>query len=196
MRGLSSFRFAHSHTHMLMQIGYRSDLCIPLCIPIRLRGTTMDPPSYDEITTRTDGKRTVHCLMIRDELGISRRQHVAALVDKLVPRLRERASMGLSKSPLLILPSDQAKANWSDSMKRSCLFNSRAVSTVTNFGHSLKRWKSCKSYYILQLPAKPLFNRLSNDHRCRRSLHGVPGLGENLVQRSIRYRSPLQPSLQ
>jgi hypothetical protein len=71
------------------------------------QGTTMDPPSYDEITTRTDGKRTVHCLMIRDELGISRRQHVAALVDKLVPRLRERASMGLSKSPLLILPSDQ-----------------------------------------------------------------------------------------
>jgi hypothetical protein len=67
----------------------------------------MDPPSYEELATRTDGKRVVQRLMIRDELGISRRQHVKALVDRLLPQLRERATMGLARSPLLVLSSDQ-----------------------------------------------------------------------------------------
>ena len=67
----------------------------------------MDPPAYEEVATRTDGKRVVQRLLIRDELGISRRQHVKALVDRLLPQLRERATMGLSRSPLLVLPSDQ-----------------------------------------------------------------------------------------
>jgi hypothetical protein len=67
----------------------------------------MDPPAYEEVATRTDGKRVVQRLMIRDELGLSRRQHVRALVHGLLPRLRERATMGLARSPLLVLPSDQ-----------------------------------------------------------------------------------------
>lgn len=71
----------------------------------------MDPPAYEEIASEKgiwdgDAKTTYH-INIREEVGASRSQHVAVLVSKLMPQIRERAKHGLSKSTLLILPSDQ-----------------------------------------------------------------------------------------
>ncbi|KAF7190602.1 hypothetical protein HII31_07761 [Pseudocercospora fuligena] len=75
----------------------------------------MDPPSYEEVTSSSTAKvalwetdsKAPHGLSIREEVGASRSQHVAALVSKLLPQVRERARRGLSRFSLLILPSDQ-----------------------------------------------------------------------------------------
>jgi len=74
-----------------------------------------DPPSYEESTSastnsyddsKTDSKTPLR-FSIREEVGASRSQHVAALVAKLLPQIRSRAQQGLSKSTLLLLPSNQ-----------------------------------------------------------------------------------------
>ncbi|KJX92875.1 hypothetical protein TI39_contig5817g00002 [Zymoseptoria brevis] len=78
----------------------------------------MDPPAYEEIArssdkaefSRWDTKNATH-LSIREEVGASRSQHVAALVEKMLPQIRERAKHGLSRTTLLILPSDQANCS-------------------------------------------------------------------------------------
>ncbi|KXT01295.1 hypothetical protein AC578_2709 [Pseudocercospora eumusae] len=75
----------------------------------------MDPPTYEEVTSSSTGKaafwesdsKAPHALSIREEVGASRSQHVAALVSKLLPQVRERARRGLSTFSLLILPSNQ-----------------------------------------------------------------------------------------
>ena len=74
-----------------------------------------DPPSYEESTTEyghpvSDSKadsKVPQRFSIREEVGASREQHVAAIVSKLLPQIRDRAKHGLSKSTLLLLPSDQ-----------------------------------------------------------------------------------------
>ncbi|PPJ54348.1 hypothetical protein CBER1_07108 [Cercospora berteroae] len=75
----------------------------------------MDPPAYDEVVHESDiwdgDAKTKHHISIRDEVGASRSQHVAVLVSKLMPQIRERAKHGLSNSTLLILPSDQAETS-------------------------------------------------------------------------------------
>ncbi|WPH00157.1 Hypothetical protein R9X50_00298000 [Acrodontium crateriforme] len=71
-----------------------------------------EPPSYEE-STLADGKTIMsdekkpQRFSICEEVGASRSQHVAALVSKLLPQIRSRAKNGLSKSTLLLLPSDQ-----------------------------------------------------------------------------------------
>ncbi|GIZ49060.1 hypothetical protein CKM354_001210000 [Cercospora kikuchii] len=75
----------------------------------------MEPPAYDEVVHENDiwdgDTKTKHHMSIRDEVGASRSQHVAVLVSKLMPQIRERAKHGLSNSTLLILPSDQAETS-------------------------------------------------------------------------------------
>jgi hypothetical protein len=74
------------------------------------------PPSYEESTfygqsfgnEKTDSKGLKR-FSIREEVGASRSQHVAALVEKVLPEIRERAKSGLSKTTLLLLPSDQGE---------------------------------------------------------------------------------------
>lgn len=77
-----------------------------------------DPPSYEESASNakhhnddipTDAK-TPQRFSIREEVGVSRTQHVAALVSKLFPQIRSRAKQGLSKSNILLLPSNQGMA--------------------------------------------------------------------------------------
>lgn len=74
----------------------------------------MDPPAYEAIESKCSEKQDLdypHAkiptrLSLRDEVYTSRLQHVAALVVKLLPHIRARAKQGLSKTSLLILPSD------------------------------------------------------------------------------------------
>ncbi|KAK4498139.1 hypothetical protein PRZ48_010795 [Zasmidium cellare] len=74
------------------------------------------PPSYEDTVREYDTKdkhddldsKVQQRFSIRDEVGSSRSQHVAALISKLLPQIRERAKSGLSKTTLLLLPSDQA----------------------------------------------------------------------------------------
>lgn len=76
-----------------------------------------EPPSYDDIVSECNTKTVLwdsdskvpHTLSIREEVGVSRAQHVAVLVSKLLPQIRERAKSGLSKTTLLIIPSDQCQ---------------------------------------------------------------------------------------
>ncbi|TKA23152.1 hypothetical protein B0A50_07182 [Salinomyces thailandicus] len=74
-----------------------------------------EPPSYEETTAgdyhsyadEKGGTKGIQHFSIRQEIGASRSQHVAALVARLLPQVRERARSGLSRSTLLLLPSDQ-----------------------------------------------------------------------------------------
>ena len=90
----------------------------------------VDPPSYEESTSestnsfndsKTDSKAPLR-FSIREEVGASRSQHVAALVAKLLPQIRTRAKQGLSKSTLLLLPSNQGKLTLL-SFQTHCLFD-------------------------------------------------------------------------
>jgi len=75
-----------------------------------------DPPSYEDSASeygqtfahqdKVDSRHSQR-FSIREEVGASRSQHIAALVVKLLPHIRERARHGLSKTTLLLLPSDQ-----------------------------------------------------------------------------------------
>ncbi|KAF2173802.1 hypothetical protein M409DRAFT_16073 [Zasmidium cellare ATCC 36951] len=77
------------------------------------------PPSYEDTVGECDAKYDNHDVdskvpqrfSIRDEVGSSRSQHVTALISKLLPQIRERAKSGLSKTVLLLLPSDQGDAS-------------------------------------------------------------------------------------
>lgn len=76
-----------------------------------------EPPSYEETTAgdyhsyadEKGGTKGIQHFSIRQEIGASRSQHVAALVARLLPQVRERARSGLSRSTLLLLPSDQGR---------------------------------------------------------------------------------------
>ena len=78
-----------------------------------------DPPSYEEsasgygnsveFDSKPDPKGPQR-FSIREEVGASRSQHVAALVSKLLPQIRDRARNGLSKSMLMLLPSNQGSS--------------------------------------------------------------------------------------
>ncbi|KAK5132535.1 hypothetical protein LTR08_008852 [Meristemomyces frigidus] len=73
------------------------------------------PPSYEESasdyglpsSTRKGQNKDLQHISIREEVGASRSQHVAAVVSKLVERVRERAKSGLAQSTLLVLLADQ-----------------------------------------------------------------------------------------
>lgn len=76
-----------------------------------------NPPSYEESASeyshvpsneKLESKDVQH-FNIQEEVGASRSQHVAALVSKLLPQVRERAKSGLSKSTLLLLPFNQGQ---------------------------------------------------------------------------------------
>ena len=76
--------------------------------------TMAEPPSYEESTSSffVDEKgdsKSLQRFSIREEVALSRSQHVAALVSKLLPQIRERAKSGLSKSTLFLMPSDQGQ---------------------------------------------------------------------------------------
>lgn len=74
-----------------------------------------NPPSYEESTSEAGGTfddsktdpEAPQRLSIREEVGVSRSQHVAAIVASLLPQIRERAKNGLSKSTIALLPSNQ-----------------------------------------------------------------------------------------
>ncbi|KAK4613586.1 hypothetical protein CLAFUW4_09459 [Fulvia fulva] len=78
-----------------------------------------DPPSYDESISQPidkyhelDGEmKTAQRFSIREEVALSRSQHVAALVSRLLPPIRERAKSGISKTSMLLIPSDQAETS-------------------------------------------------------------------------------------
>lgn len=73
------------------------------------------PPSYDDITETSQrgaddwsgDSKTPQRINIRDEVGASRSQHVAALVARLLPQVRKRAKSGISRMTFLMMPSDQ-----------------------------------------------------------------------------------------
>lgn len=80
------------------------------------------PPSYEESAVlyqqepgdskgspQTESKGWLR-LSLRQEVSSSRLQHVAALVSKLLPHVRDRAKEGFSRSTLLLVPSDQGKS--------------------------------------------------------------------------------------
>ncbi|EME42231.1 hypothetical protein DOTSEDRAFT_54653 [Dothistroma septosporum NZE10] len=80
----------------------------------------MDPPSYDESISRqpveeyhelNSDSKTAQRFSIREEVAVSRSQHVAALVSRLLPPIRERAESGISKTLMLLIPSDQAETS-------------------------------------------------------------------------------------
>ncbi|RMZ07086.1 hypothetical protein D0860_05274 [Hortaea werneckii] len=74
-----------------------------------------EPPSYEEAASAVNqiyedqksGFNGSKRFSIREEVVASRSQHVAALVSKTLPHVRERARSGFSRSTLLLLPSDQ-----------------------------------------------------------------------------------------
>ncbi|GAB1743481.1 hypothetical protein NU219Hw_g9309t1 [Hortaea werneckii] len=74
-----------------------------------------EPPSYEEASSTVNqtygdeksGINGIQRFNIREEVVASRSHHVAALVSKILPHVRERAQSGLPKSTLLLLPSDQ-----------------------------------------------------------------------------------------
>lgn len=64
--------------------------------------------SYDGAESDSKGlSKNVQYFSFGDQVITSRSQHVAAVVEKLLPFLRDRAASGLSKSTILLLPSDQ-----------------------------------------------------------------------------------------
>ncbi|KAI7346741.1 hypothetical protein KC354_g14167 [Hortaea werneckii] len=74
-----------------------------------------EPPSYEEAAStvnQTCGEEKLEFgdnkrFRIREEVVASRSQHVAALLSRILPHVRERAQSGFSRSTLLLLPSDQ-----------------------------------------------------------------------------------------
>lgn len=75
-----------------------------------------EPPSYEESTfgdlKSPEGKgdrKTPQPWNIREQVGLSRSQHVASIVAQIGDHIRERASQGLSKTTMVLIPSDQSK---------------------------------------------------------------------------------------
>lgn len=79
-----------------------------------------EPPPYEEAHEGHEGSgsksndwsadfKTPQRINIRDEVGASRSQHVAALAAKLLPQVRWRAKHGLSKMTFLMMTSDHGE---------------------------------------------------------------------------------------
>jgi hypothetical protein len=75
-----------------------------------------EPPSYEESTARVGKSRerkgdqkTPQPWNIREQVGLSRTQHVAAIVAQIGDHIRECALQGLSKTTMVLIPSDQGK---------------------------------------------------------------------------------------
>jgi len=73
-----------------------------------------EPPSYEESTSApvklSDHKgnsKTHQQWSIREQVGLSRSQHVASIVSQITDYIRERATQGLSKTTIVFIPSDQ-----------------------------------------------------------------------------------------
>lgn len=73
-----------------------------------------EPPSYEESTSgvstsadRKSDRKTTLPWSIREQVGLSRSQHVASIVSQIVEHIKERALRGLSKTTLVLIPSDQ-----------------------------------------------------------------------------------------
>lgn len=73
-----------------------------------------EPPSYEESTSGTrksfeqkGDRKTPQAWSIREQVGLSRTQHVASIVSQFTTHIRERAEQGLSKTTLVLIPSDQ-----------------------------------------------------------------------------------------
>ena len=97
-------------------------------LPSRMLSTMADPPSYEESASayeyqqhlsdsKSDSKAPQR-FSIREEVGLSRSQHVAVLVSRLLPQIRERARQGLSKSTLLLIPSNQGMSSNTSNIRR------------------------------------------------------------------------------
>jgi hypothetical protein len=76
-----------------------------------------EPPSYEEstfgvgkVTDHKGDSKTHQQWSIREQVGLSRTQHVASIVLQIVEHIKERATQGLSKTILLFIPSDQGKS--------------------------------------------------------------------------------------
>jgi len=74
---------------------------------------TDSPPGYEKYDQHQNNPKRPSDAKVQEpwslpeHVGASRSQHVAFVVSQLVPQLRERASRGLSKSTLMLIPSDQ-----------------------------------------------------------------------------------------
>lgn len=73
-----------------------------------------EPPSYEESTSgirkpleEKSDRKISQPWSIREQVGLSRTQHIASIVSQIVDHIRERALQGLSKTTLMLIPSDQ-----------------------------------------------------------------------------------------
>jgi hypothetical protein len=93
---------------------HRSALSLA-CLTAQYHHNNMaEPPSYEESTSgsgkSSDYKgdfKTHPQSSIKDEVDLSRSQHVGFIVPKIMEHIRERARQGLSKTTLALIPSDQ-----------------------------------------------------------------------------------------
>lgn len=78
-----------------------------------------EPPSYEEITSGAGAgssqdqkvdRKIPQAWSIREQVGLSRTQHVASVVAQIIDHIRERALQGLSRTTLVMIPSDQGRA--------------------------------------------------------------------------------------
>lgn len=76
-----------------------------------------EPPSYEESTSgdrksvgRKGDRKTPQPWNIREQVGLSRSQHVASIVAQIGDHIRERALQGLSKTTMVLIPSDQSNS--------------------------------------------------------------------------------------
>jgi hypothetical protein len=84
-----------------------------------------EPPSYEESTSganipleRKGDQKSSQPWSIREQVGLSRTQHVASIVSQIVDHVRERALQGLSRTTLVLIPSDQGISARSRDAKR------------------------------------------------------------------------------
>ena len=75
-----------------------------------------EPPSYEEVTSgvaisteRKVDRKPPQPWNIREQVGLSRTQHVASIVAQVGDHIRERALQGLSKTTMVLIPSDQGE---------------------------------------------------------------------------------------
>lgn len=75
-----------------------------------------EPPSYEESTggveksrERKSDQKAPQPWNIREQVGLSRTQHVASIVAQIGDHIKERALQGLSKTTMVLIPSDQGK---------------------------------------------------------------------------------------
>lgn len=76
-----------------------------------------EPPSYEESTSgdrksteQKGDRKTPQPWDIREQVGLSRSQHVASIVAQIGDHIRERALQGLSKTTMVLIPSDQSNS--------------------------------------------------------------------------------------